>query len=153
MNRIKLRLQDINYSVEYQHGKKNQSDYLLRHGKPVCNLTEEQNEADELQNLLYLLHTKVIDHLGISLIAKHTEEDPILSQLLDIVKSGKKWIPKSASNKLRKFEPILDEITISGNNILLKSNTITLPEALQKKGLELAYKGSHPGISSMERGL
>ena len=72
----------------------------IEHGKPFYNLTEEeQNEADELHNLLYLLHTTpVIDHLGISLIAKHTKEDPILSQLLDIVKSGKKWIPKSASN-------------------------------------------------------
>ena len=68
----------------------------MRHGKPFCTLTEEeQNEADELQNLLYLLHTTpVIDHLGISLIAKHTEEDPILLQLLHIVKSGKKWILK-----------------------------------------------------------
>ena len=46
----KLWHQDINYSVEYQHGKKNQSDCLLRDGKPFCNLTEEeQNEADELQ--------------------------------------------------------------------------------------------------------
>ena len=79
------------------------------------------------------------------MIAKHTEEDPILSQLLDIVKSGKKLIPKSASNKLQKFEPILDEITISGNNILLKSE--------KRKTLELAQKGSHPGISSMERCL
>ena len=67
------------------------------------------------------------------MIAKHTEEDPILSQLLDIVKSSKKWIPKSASNKLQKFEPILDEITISGNNILLKSDRIILPEALQNE--------------------
>ena len=94
-------------------GKKNQFDYLSRHGKPFCNLTEEeQNDADELHNLLYLLHTTpVIDHPGVSVIAKHIEEEPILSQLLDIVKSGKKWIPKSASNKLQKFEPILDEIT------------------------------------------
>ena len=72
------------------------------------------------------------------MIAKHTEEDPILSQLLDIVKSGKKLIPKSASNKLQKFEPILDEITISGNNILLKSDKIILNYA--RKTLELAQK-------------
>ena len=85
------------------------------------------------------------------MIAKHTEEEPILSQLLDIVKSGKKLIPKSASNKLQKFEPILDEITISGNNILLKSDKIILNYA--RKTLELAQKGSHPGISSMERCL
>ena len=79
---------------------------------------------------LYYIQAPVIDHLGISLIAERTEEDHILSQLLNIVKSGKKWIPKSASNKLRKFEPILDKITISGNKILLKSDRIILPEAL-----------------------
>ena len=73
--------------------------------------------------------------------------------MLDIVKSGKKWIPKSTSTKLWKFEPILDEITILGNNILLKSDRIILPEALQKKALKLAHKGSHPGISSIERCL
>ena len=80
-DRIKLQHQDINYLVEYQHGKKNQSNYPLRHGKPFCDLTEEeQNEADELHNLLYLLNTTpVTNHLGISLIAKHIEEDPILS--------------------------------------------------------------------------
>ena len=34
----------------------------------------------------YILDTTpVIDHLGTSLIAKHTEEDPIFSQLLDIL--------------------------------------------------------------------
>ena len=87
------------------------------------------------------------------MIAKNTEEEPILSKLLDIVKSGKKWIPKSATNKLRTFEPILDEVTISGNNILLKSDRTILPEVLQKKVLKLAHKGSHPGISSMERRL
>ena len=87
------------------------------------------------------------------MIAKHTEEEPILSKLLDIVKSSKKWIPKSATNKLQTFEPILDEVTISGNNILLKSDRIILPEVLQKKVLKLAHKVSHPGISSMERRL
>ena len=87
------------------------------------------------------------------MIAKHTEKEPILSKLLDIVRSGKKWILKSTTNKLRTFEPILDEVTISGNNILLKSDRIILPEVLQKKVLKLAHKGSHPGISSMERRL
>ena len=78
----------------------------------------------------YILDTTpLIDHLGTSLIAKHTEEDPIFSQLLDILSNLAKNLPKSTSNKLQKFEPILDKITISGNNILLKSDRI-LPEAL-----------------------
>lgn len=153
--RIKLRHQDINYSVLYQQGKKNQSDYLSRHGKPFSKLPEKQQiEADELQNLLYCLHvTPIIDQLGISSIAKQTEEDPTLSELLLIVKSGKTWIPKTASKDLQKFQPILNEITLSGNNILLKSDRIILPEKLQETAIQLAHRGSHPGISSMERRL
>ena len=154
-DRIKLRHQDINYFIEYQRGKANQSDYLSRHGKPFSTLPEnEQLEADELHNLLYMLHTTpVMDQLGISSISKYTEEDPTLSELLKIVKSGKTWIPKTSSKKLQKFGPILSEITITGNNILLKSDRLILPEKLQKQVLQLAHKGSHPGISSMERRL
>ena len=51
---MKLRHQGINYYVEYQQGKMNQSDYLLRHGKPFSTLPEnEKMEAGEQHNLLY----------------------------------------------------------------------------------------------------
>ena len=64
-DRIKLRHQYINYSAEYECGKKIQSDYLSRHGKPFCNLTEEeQNEADELHiryNTTHRLPRYIID--------------------------------------------------------------------------------------------
>jgi len=109
---------------------------------------------EDLNNLLYLLHTTPItDNITIASITKSTAEDPTLSELLHIIKSGKTWIPKSASTKLRKFEPILTEITISGNNILLKSERIILPEKLHNLALQLAHKGSHPGQSQMERRL
>ena len=154
-DRIILRHQDINYTVQYQQGKANQSDYLSRHGKPQSSLAEEQQkETGDLHNLLNLLHTTpIINHLSISSIATCTKEDPTLAQLLKIVKSGKAWIPKFSSAKLKKFEPILSEITMTGNTILLKSDRIILPEKLQQKAMELAHKGSHPGKSQMERRL
>ena len=34
-HRIKIRHQDISYTVHYQHRIANQSDYLSRHGKPL----------------------------------------------------------------------------------------------------------------------
>ena len=51
------------------------------------------------------------------------------------------------------FEPILSEITMTGNDMLLKSDRIILPEKLQQKAIELAHKGSNPGKSQMERQL
>ena len=48
---------DINYYVEYQQGKVNESDYLSRHGKSFSTLPEnEQMEADELHHLPHTLH-------------------------------------------------------------------------------------------------
>ena len=81
IDRIKLCHQDINYSVQYQHGKANQSDYLSRHGKPLSPLPEEgQKETDDLQNLLCLFHTTpIVDHLSISSIATCMKEDSTLA--------------------------------------------------------------------------
>ena len=73
-DRIKLRHQDIPYVVNYQQGNINQADYLSRHAKPINLLPrEEQQEAEDLNNLLYMLHsTPVLDHISIAAIANAT---------------------------------------------------------------------------------
>ena len=60
------------------------------------------------------------------MIAKHIEEDPIISKLLE------KWIPKTLS-KETECETILDKFTIKRNNILLKSDRLILLATFQKK--------------------
>ena len=153
--RIKMRHQDIRFRVEYQKGRLNQTDFVSRRAKPWVKVPKnEQDEADDLNNLLYALHTTpVMDSIGLATIAKHTRNDLILNDLTAIVKQGKAWISKKADPKLRKFEQILSEITTTGNGILLKGHRIILPESLQKTAIELAHRGSHPGESGMERRL
>ena len=56
----------------------------------------------------YILDTTpLIDYLGTSLIAKHTEEDPIFSQLLDILsnlaKNGYPNLPQTSYKNLNLF--------------------------------------------------
>ena len=70
--RMKLLHQDIPYQVEYRKGTANLSDYLSRHATPLHLLSiDEQQEPDELNNLLYILHTTpVIDNLGLATIAQ-----------------------------------------------------------------------------------
>ncbi|CAB4037289.1 Hypothetical predicted protein [Paramuricea clavata] len=88
--RIKLRHEDIRFTVIYQCGKVNQSDYLSRHAKPIKKLPrEEQTEADDLNNLLYLLHTTpAIDCVGIGAIAQATSEDQTLQKIAALSKKG-----------------------------------------------------------------
>ena len=151
--RIKLRPQDIRFRVLYQPGKSNQTDFMSRNGKPFNKLpTEEQTEAEDLNNLLYVLHnTPVIDHIDLATIAQHTSSDTTLKHLRSLIRSGKTWIHDSAKPNLKRFAPILPEITSIGNSILLKGERIILPESLHDTAIRLAHQGSHPGRSGLAR--
>ena len=148
---IKLQHQDIHFWVLYQPGKSNQTDFMSHNGKPFNKLpTEEQTEVEDMNNLLYILHTTpVIDHISLAMIAQHTSSDTTLKHLHSLIRSGKTWIHDSAKPNLKRFAPILSEITSTGNGILLEGERIILPESLHDTAICLAHKGSHPGRSGL----
>ena len=113
IERIKLRHQDIRFQVQYQRGKENHIDFISRRAKPRAKIPkDEQVEAEDLNNLLYILHTTpIMDNIGLATIAKQTKEDKVLAELVDTIKQGKTWIPKTADPNLRMFKPIIPEIT------------------------------------------
>ena len=155
-DRIKLRHQDVRYEVVYQKGKANQADYLSRHAIPLENLTAEiQSEAEEMNKLLFLLHTTPItDTIGIRKICEETKTDKTLKKLSDIIKNkGHHFISKTAPQEIRKFSSILGELTVSGNGLILKGERIVLPKNLHHEAIELAHRGAHPGQSGLTRRL
>ena len=153
--RVKLRNQNINFSVKYQKGSSNQADYLSRHAKPFKETTEEEREnANDVNKMLYMLHTTpVMDYIGLATISEETGKDPILSQLRTLLEQSKSWIPKNSPDDLKRFSKIMSELTVTGNGIILKSDRIVLPASLQQTAIELAHRGSHPAQCSMERRL
>ena len=153
--KIKMRHQDVRFQVLYQKGKLNQTDFVSRRGKPLKEIPlDEQNELNDLNNLLYMLHTTpVMDQISISAISTETQSDPVLSKLVKIIKDGQTWIPKDANTELKKFQQILPELTLTANQIILKAERIVLPKNLQTLAIELAHRGSHPGQSGIERRL
>ena len=153
--RVKLRHQDICMNVIYQKGKINQSDYISRHATPIEKLPkEEYEEAEDLNNLLYMIHTTpIIDQIGISKIATETASDKTLQTLKNKIKSGKLWINQNDSNEVKEFKGILNELTITANGIILKDDRMVLPKSLQSECIALAHKGAHPGQSGLLRRL
>ena len=153
--RIKLKHQDIPFVVEYQKGSLNQADIMSRQARPLSSLnTEEQNEAHELNNLLYMLHaTPIIDHISLAEISRKTDSDPVLSRVRDLVRKGARSAYNDDDIKVKKFNTILSELTVTGNGILLKDDRMVLPDSLQELAIQLAHKGSHPGRSGIERRL
>ena len=151
--RIALRHQDIRFKVEYQEGKINQADYLSRHAisikkLPVC----IQNEANDLNNLLYMLHaTPVTDTIGLGQIAVETGKDQTLNKIKEKLAKGNRWIHKSDTKEVAQFKEILPELTVTANGIILKGERIVLPASLQKKAISVAHEGAHPGQSGLKR--
>ena len=47
------------------------------------------------------------------------------------------------TDAVMKFRSILNEITITGNGILLKGERIILPASLQSQAVELAHRRAH----------
>ena len=115
---------------------------------------DQQDEADDINNLLYLLHTTpIIDHLWLAEIATEAQKDGTLLKITELINNGKQWVPKTADLQVRKFENILPETTITGNRILFKGDCVILPTLLQEKAIALVHHGNHPGQPGLERRL
>jgi len=145
-----MRHQDVRFHVVYQKRSINQ-----RRGKPFAKIPkEQQDETNDLSNLLFTLHsTPVIDKLDLQVIAAETKKDETLSELINVIQCGRKWIPKMASGLLWKFQPILEEIMITLTGLLLKGDKIILPAKFQTVAIQLEHRGSHPHHADMERRL
>ena len=68
-------------------------------------------------------------------------------------KKGHSGVLNNASDEVKKFRPIMQELTLVSNGIIFKDDRIVLPESLQKLAISLAHRGSHPGQSGIERRL
>ena len=116
--------QGLRFTVTYQRGKINQSVYLSRHAKPIEKLTrEEQQEAVDLNNLLYILHTTpIMDYMGIGTIVQATKNDQLSQRLQHSSTRGQPGSQKQRSPTLPERMP---ELTITANGIILKGEKIS----------------------------
>ena len=128
---------------------------MSRHGRPLSKLpVDQQRESKESYNLLYTLHsTQVVDRIGIGLIATETMKDETLSRIQYWIRKGQTTIPRQEPDSVRKFSPIMHELTLAANGIVMKQDRMVLPTSLQGKSIKLAHRGSHPGRSGIERRL
>ena len=91
--------------------------------------------------------------MGIGAIAQATSEDQTLQKIAALIKKGQTWIPKTETAEVQRFRPILPQLTVTGNGIILKDERIILPTKLQEKAIQIAHKGAHPGQEGLKRRL
>ena len=71
-----------------------------------------------------------------------TVKDKALHKVAELVRSGQ-W--HTADETLKPFINVKDELTADDSNLILRSNRIVMPDALQSKILTVAHEG-HQGI-------
>ena len=151
-SRIKLRHQDINYQVVWKKGSENPADYLSRHAIPMKNLPVSiRGESDELEKTIWYLHFgPYVESISVQRILDETYDDATLCQLKHFINKG--YIP-SACQSLASFRKVFDDLAISNDGLIMKSEKIVLPEALHDVAIKKAHQGAHPGMSGMKRRL
>ena len=128
--RITLRHQeDIAFKVKYQKGKINKADYLSIHAITLKSLpAEHQTEVKDMNKVLFLLHlAPLMESIGITIICEETKLDNIFKKVGEAIINGDISI---MGNKASKFNHILRELSVSGNDLVLKGEWIVPAETI-----------------------
>ena len=149
-DRIKLRHQDICYTVIWRKGTQNPSDYLSRHATPFKNLPSHiRKESREFEKTIWFLQfSPYTESISMSNIIEATNSDDNLILLKDCINNG--HLDKSNAS-LTPYSKIFDELTISDEGLILRGDKIILPTTLREIAFQKAHQGGHPGIASLKR--
>ena len=137
----KIMTQGYAYTVRYERGQLNPSDYLSRH--PSAG-TMENDEAQEQWDIEIdtLIEWAVPNAVTLEQIQESTRKSPEMSELKIAIRRG--YVEKS-QHCLQPYKKIHDEMTVE-KDIVLRGERIVMPEDLQKRIIQIAHE-SHLGES------
>jgi len=142
-------------NIQHIPGEKNMADYLSRcladkitvHSNTVATSKEFAYDDDDMKD--YVASMLTIKHyiktLTLNDIATETMKDPILKLIIESIKAGNKYLPKS--KHFGHFKSLYNEISLSENNILMYNDVIIIPDSLRQRLIDLTHEG-HMGINS-----
>jgi len=142
-------------NIQHIPGQENMADYLSRCFETPTQITSNQiiktngfgyDENDMEQYISNILSVKhYVKTLTLAEIAHETAKDPILKLIIESIKTGNKYLPKS--KHFGAYKSMYDEITIANNNILMYNDVIIIPDTLRQRLIDLTHEG-HMGINS-----
>ena len=132
-----LRLQCFDFTFKYRPGHWNPIDVLSR--KPLLVSDTEMNSMGGEQYIRFVVAHAIPKSMTLDEIRKHTINDVFCCKLMEAIKTGQWSDPNLAY--VRAFRHEFSCI----DNIVLRSNRITIPTSLQSKVLNLGHTG-HQGI-------
>ena len=151
-----LKLQEYQYTVEYQPGKFNPADYMSRHPLPSSQGPSREEKLAE-QHVNFISQHAVPKTVKIEDIRTATQQDDILQHCINALVTGnwdialKRPNAQQNSDPLRSLYKIRTELTTTTNrDILLRGTRIVIPHALTQTIIDIAHEG-HQGITKTKQ--
>ena len=136
-----ITLSGYDYELKYRRGSDNNADALSR--LPLSEKPTSVPIPADVLAVLSLLDSSPITCVD---IAKATENDPVLSRVLQFIMNS--WPESDTDPDLKPFMSRRNEISVD-NGCLLWGSRVIIPEVLQKRIADLLHDG-HIGMSRMK---
>jgi hypothetical protein len=135
----KIMTQGYSYTVRYERGSLNPSDYLSRHPSIGSSENDEAQEQWDIE-IDTVIEWAVPDAVTLEQIQESTRKSSVMTELKMAIRRG--YVEKS-EHCLQPYKKILDEMSVE-KDIVLRGERIVMPEDLQKKIIQIAHE-SHLG--------
>ena len=139
-----MELQQYWFTVEYRPGASNPADYASRH--PIGDPEVQNYESEFEEHVSFVTKNAVPKAITLPEIESATAKDPTLQAVMSAVKSGcwYKAPPNVLLSELSRYEHVKEQLTCT-DTVLLKSDRLVVPSALQERIVDIAHDG-HLGI-------
>ncbi|KAK3716437.1 hypothetical protein QZH41_016846, partial [Actinostola sp. cb2023] len=142
----RLKLQSFDFKVIYSRGDLNPADYISRHlqGGTRCDLIAKSAE----QYVNFVVSQAALKALSSQEIIEATTRDATLQTVMRLISTGQ-WddVKKEDGDAtaLQIFANIRSELTSVDGKLILRGRRIVIPDALQRRVVQLAHEG-HQGL-------
>jgi transposase InsO family protein len=135
IERMVMKMQNLDFTAVYTPGKTNMTDYLSRHPLPERVETGHENHVKAV--------IEVHHAIMLETIKTATREDPVLQQVKEALITGR-W--NKMSPELAPYYELRAEIYMA-EGLLLRHDRIIPPETLREKIIRTAHNQGHLGIT------
>ena len=158
VERHRLKVQDLKYTMKYIPGKENPTDYASRHPTPISEYTEGDKrrmimDVDDELCINRIITSDLPDAVTLAMVQNATSSDLVAKKLMQAIERG--YIDADAD--LKPFQKIFHELT-AVNGVILKGEKLYIPDtelvpgsgSLQNQCVELAHEG-HQGETKTKK--
>lgn len=135
IERMMMKLQCFDLTLEYQEGKTNPADFMSRHpvqGPTSCTETERY--------LNFVITTRIPEAMTLERIETASLADQTTCKVIEALQKSR-W---SSDSDLAPYHKIRNQLSTNGK-VLLKGTKIVLPHGLREEAFAIAHEG-HQGV-------